>query len=109
MVTKTIPVREEKRSALLATGVCESVLDFASQLGMLEHLGTAFRIAQAQFPTAQGWAFRAYQEPAQIEIHVMVQGSVEEVYRRHSACVDLWIKHLPPEALGRMALTVDFA
>jgi hypothetical protein len=74
-------------------------------VGLLEHLGTALAVARSCFPSAREWELRAHERPAQVEIHVTLPGTAEEIYRSHTACVDRWVKLLSPEALGKLALT----
>jgi hypothetical protein len=96
------------RKALLAQGVSEEVLAFAQRLGLLDHLGTALAVARGCFPSARKWALFAHEQPGQVEINVTVPGTPEEVYRSHAECVDRWAKLLPPEVLGKLALTEAF-
>jgi hypothetical protein len=93
------------KEALLAQGASEQVVAFAQRVGLLDHLGTALAVARGCFPSARRWDLLAHERPAQLEIHVTVPGTAEEVYRSHAACVDRWVKVLPPEALGKLALT----
>ena len=97
------------RKDLLAHGASEDVIDAASRLNILDHLATALAVVRGCFPTAKKWTLTAHERPAQIEINVLVAGTAEEVYRRHSDCVDRWVKLLPAEVLGKIALTEDFA
>jgi hypothetical protein len=96
------------RADLLAYGASEEVIQFADRLGILDHIATAVGVAHSCFPSAQQWAFFIHESPAQVEIHVTLQGSVDEVYRKHADCVERWVKLLPPEVLGKVALTEDF-
>jgi hypothetical protein len=97
------------QSDLLAAGVAPAVVTLAHRLGILEPLTTAFQIARDCFRTGCQWSLIAHEELGQIEINVMVAGTVEEVYRQHTACVDRWVKLLPADAVGKIALTEDFA
>ena len=96
------------RTELLAQGASEEVIAFADRLGVLDSLATAVGVARDCFPSAHQWAFFARAQPAQVEINVTTRGTVDEIYRRHADCVERWVKLLPPEVLGKIALTEDF-
>jgi hypothetical protein len=96
-------------TTLVVMGVPHEVIEFADRLGILDNLNTATAVARSCFPAALKWMFFAHKEPSQVEINVTVQGTPEDTYRRHAACLDRWIKLFPSEALGKLVLTETIA
>jgi hypothetical protein len=95
---------------LLACGTSEDVVKFVGQMGIASHVATALRIARECFPTAESWAVVAHREdPVQVEINATVKGTVDAVCKMHSECTARWVTILPPDALGKIALTEDLA
>jgi hypothetical protein len=105
----SIPDPAEK-AYLLAAGAPQDVVEFAHQLGIANQLAAALRIAQDSFPAAEKWSLCAHRaDPVQVEINVTVKGSVDELLQLHTDCTHRWAQNLPLDALGKIALTEDFA